>query len=193
MGSKRKDIIEATCELLEKQGYHATGLNQIVAESGAPKGSLYYYFPEGKEELTAEAIERMGRRVAERIRDRLATIDDPAAAIQSFVLDLGEHVEASGFHGGSPITIVALEAPAMSARLNAACRDAYQLWQQVFRDKLTRSGYDADEAGRLATLIVASIEGAIVLSRTSRSVEPLRHTAQEIGARLEHLAQDRAS
>ena len=47
----RDQFIETTCNLLEAQGYHATGLNQIVKESGAPKGSLYYHFPEGKEEL----------------------------------------------------------------------------------------------------------------------------------------------
>ncbi|MDQ2717139.1 MAG: TetR/AcrR family transcriptional regulator, partial [Chloroflexota bacterium] len=69
MNTTREQIIEATCDLLEAQGYHATGLNQILAESGAPKGSLYYYFPQGKEELTAAAIDRTGKLVAQRIKD----------------------------------------------------------------------------------------------------------------------------
>ena len=53
MANTREIIIETTCDLMENQGYHATGLNEIVKVSGAPKGSLYYYFPEGKESLAA--------------------------------------------------------------------------------------------------------------------------------------------
>lgn len=56
MNTTRDQIIETTCELLEAYGYHATGLNQILTKSGTPKGSLYYYFPEGKEELTSETL-----------------------------------------------------------------------------------------------------------------------------------------
>ncbi len=70
--STRDHIIDTTSQLLEQQGYFATGLNQIVQESGAPKGSLYYYFPEGKEELTAEAIERSAAKFSGIIRTELA-------------------------------------------------------------------------------------------------------------------------
>lgn len=131
----------------------------------------------------------MGRAVAERIRTRLTAIDEPSEAIQTFILDLSRHVEASGFQGGSPITIVALEAPATSERLNTACREVYQLWQQAFQEKLTRSGYAEDQAERLATLIVASIEGAIILSRSGRSVAPLEHTAEELGRHLTYVGE----
>ena len=56
MSSAREEILQATTALLEKQGSHATGLNEIIRESGAPKGSLYYYFPEGKDQLVSEAV-----------------------------------------------------------------------------------------------------------------------------------------
>jgi AcrR family transcriptional regulator len=61
MTSARDQIISKTCELFENQGYHATGINQIVKESGAPKGSIYYYFPDGKEEIALEAVIRSGQ------------------------------------------------------------------------------------------------------------------------------------
>ena len=81
MTVKRDEVIAATGRLLELQGYHATGLNQIIRESGAPKGSLYYYFPEGKGALAAEAIEQSGRDIAGNIARSLAAHDDPVAAI----------------------------------------------------------------------------------------------------------------
>lgn len=176
-------IIETTCALLETQGYHATGLNQILKESGAPKGSLYYYFPDGKEGLTAEAITRTGQIVEARIRETLAARDDPAGAVRHFLTVLADRVEASGYQGGSPITTVALETATSSERLNRVCREVYGHWQAAFEDTLRAGGVPAARAASLATVVLATIEGAIVLCRTRRTTEPLRAAAEEL-ARL---------
>lgn len=181
MSSTRDQIIEKTCELLEAQGYHATGLNQILAESGAPKGSLYYYFPSGKEELTAEAINRTGQIVAERIKHGLASIDDPVEAIQSFIRTVAHHVEASGFRSGGPLMIVAMETAISSERLNNVCREAYHLLQHAFQEKLQNGGYAEEQAARLATFIISSVEGGIILSRTNHSGDPLKTVADTLG------------
>ena len=69
MSTAREKILQTASELMEKQGYHGTGLNEIIQRSGAPKGSLYYYFPEGKEQLASETILRAGQIVSERFRD----------------------------------------------------------------------------------------------------------------------------
>jgi len=180
MGSTRDQIIETTCELLEKQGYRATGINQIIEESGAPKGSLYYYFPGGKEQFATEAINRVGQVIAKRIRTTLATFEDPGEAVAAFILKVAYHVQASNFKKGGPTTTVALEAVTTSERLNEACRATYQLWQSAFEEKLVQSGYSPARSKRLAGLIIASIEGAIVLSRTYRSVVPLEQIAAEL-------------
>src|SRR5450631_4303390 len=116
MSTMREHIIEITSILLEAQGYHATGLNQILAESGAPKGSLYYYFPQGKEELTSAAVERSGRITSERIRNVLAETEDAVEAIQSFVQAIAYHIEASNFSAGGPLAIVAMETVNSSER-----------------------------------------------------------------------------
>jgi len=180
MSSTRDQIIETTRQLLEMQGYRATGLNQIVEESGAPKGSLYYYFPGGKEEFSTEAINKVGQEVAEHIETSLAGIEDPAEAVETFVLKLAHHVKASNFCKGGPITTVALEAVTTSERLNEACRTTYELWQGAFAAKLIQSGFSEARSARLAGLIIASIEGAIVLSRTYRSIAPLERIAAEL-------------
>ena len=184
MGSTRDQIIETTCNLLESQGYHATSLNQILAESGTPKGSLYYYFPEGKEELTAEAVARSGRSVAQSIRNRLATTEDPREAIPSFVHALAQAVEDSGFSAGGPLTTVALETVNTSERLNLACREAYDGLCDAFGEKLVAGGYAPARATQIATFIISAIEGGILLSRTNHSGDALRQVAKELSAYL---------
>lgn len=190
MGSTRDSIIEATRGLLELQGYYATGLNQIIERSGAPRGSLYHYFPEGKEELAAEAIRWAGLAILDRIRQSLAEVEDPAEAVRAFVLQLALHVNASSCRGGAPITAVALETSGSSDRLNRACRDAYHSWQGAVRDKLASGGYESERASRLATHVIATIEGAVVLARTDRDVEALERVAEELAGYLRWAKSD---
>lgn len=180
MSTARDQIIETTCDLLETQGYHATGLNQIVQESGAPKGSLYYYFPEGKEELAAEAIQRGSQRIAERIRSNLAREPDPAMAVRALVEAIAQGVEASGYRSGGPLNAVAMESAATNERLNLACREAFARLQAAFAEKLRASGFSEDRASELAEFITASIEGGTLLSRTYHSGDPLRRIAVQL-------------
>jgi TetR/AcrR family transcriptional regulator, lmrAB and yxaGH operons repressor len=177
MTTTREQIIETTSDLLERQGYYATGLNQIVQESGAPKGSLYYYFPGGKEALTAEAIERSAHAFTQIIQTELAQHADPAEALYHFMLGLAARVQASSCRNGAPIATVALETAGHSERLTAACQTAYGRYQAAFADKLAAGGFTAERAAGLATLIVAAIEGGIILSRTQRSAAPLEQIA----------------
>lgn len=180
MSAAREQIVDTTCNLLEAQGYHATGLNQIVQDSGAPKGSLYYYFPDGKEELAAEAIQRSSERIAERIRINLAAEVDPATAVRAFVEAIARGVEASGFRSGGPLTTVAMESATTNTRLNQACREAYTRLQTAFAESLQAGAFPAERALALAEFIVASIEGGIILSRTYHSGGPLRRTARQL-------------
>ena len=180
MATAREQIIAVTCDLLETQGYHATGLNQIIQESGSPKGSLYYYFPDGKEGLTAEAIEQAGREVAQRIEHRLAAYPDPAQAVREFVTNIAHHVEASGFRAGGPLTTVALETATSSERLNTVCRAAYQRMIDAVRSYLLSVGIDQANAAELAQFVIASIEGGIILSRTFHTGDPLRQVAEQL-------------
>ncbi|MDX1665561.1 MAG: TetR/AcrR family transcriptional regulator [Candidatus Promineifilaceae bacterium] len=187
MSSTREQFIETTCELLETQGYHATGLNQIVAESGAPKGSLYYHFPQGKEELTAEAIARSAEITAERIRANIAGTEPAAVAIPRFVERIADNVEASGYRSGGPLMTVALETATSSERLNIASREGYTRLQAAFAEKLVDGGYDEKLARELATFVTSAIEGGIILSRTYHSGDPLRLVARQLRPFLEMM------
>lgn len=179
-------ILQTTCGLLEKQGYHGTGLTEIVRVSGAPKGSLYYYFPAGKEQIISEAILQSGVITAERIRLSLAEMANPAQALHDFILKIADHVEASNFAAGSPLTAVAMETATGSERINSACRTAYGMLTDAFRDRLLAAGMGETRAAELATFITASIEGGIILSRTAHDAAPmLRLVACQL---LNHLS-----
>ncbi|MCB8945249.1 MAG: TetR/AcrR family transcriptional regulator [Ardenticatenaceae bacterium] len=180
MSSKRDQIIETTCQLIELQGYHATGLNQILAESGAPKGSLYHYFPDGKDELVEEAVNHTSGIIAARLQAGMAAFATAQEAIPAFLRDLAHYVELSGFQTGGPITAVALEAASTNERLNAACNQAYQSWRAIIEQKLLADGCEAGRAKRLAMMVIALIEGAIILSRSDRSTAPLLAAAAEL-------------
>ncbi|HRX05189.1 MAG TPA: TetR/AcrR family transcriptional regulator [Anaerolineae bacterium] len=174
MTTTRDQIIDTTSDLMESQGYHATGLNQIVAESGAPKGSLYHYFPGGKEEMAAEAIDRTGRQLEERIRANLPPGVAPAEALRDFAHTIAFHIEASGYRAGGPLTAVAMETATNSERLNRACRDAFERVITAFAERLVTEGTPAERARGLSVFVTAAFEGGIILSRTYHSGDPLR-------------------
>lgn len=178
MTTKRDEILEKTGQLLEKQGYHATGMNEIIRVSGAPKGSVYHYFPNGKEELAAVAIERSSAVFAGNIASALAERDDPAAAVVAFIRALAGYVVASGYRQGGPLTAVAVESASTNEHLRLVCRDAYRALQQPMADKL-RPVY-GPRAERLARVIIAAIEGGIILARSEQSQQPLLDVADEI-------------
>lgn len=180
----RDQIIGKTCELLELQGYHATGLNQIIRESGSPKGSLYYYFPGGKEELAVEAVRYVGEIVLKRIHENLAQTDRAIEAIPAFIRNIAHNVEQSGYRAGGPITTIAMETAATSERLRAECARIYSEWQGAFSARLRSEGIPGGRADQIALLIIAAIEGGVILCRVRRSPEPLEQVAQEIGALL---------
>lgn len=180
MSMAREQILHTTCALLEKQGYHGTGLNEIIRESGSPKGSLYYYFPEGKEQIVSESVIQSGEETAERIRLGLSESTSAPKAVHDFVLKIADNVELSGFAAGSPLTAVAMETAAKSERINLACREAYGMLKSAFHEKLIECGFTATRADELAAFIVASIEGGIILSRTSHTADPLRLVAKQL-------------
>lgn len=181
----RDKILITTSSLLEKQGYHATGLNQIVKESATPRGSLYYYFPEGKEELAAEAIQRRMKEMADFTRRFLSKIDDPIEAVVELIMLMAKQIEQNDCCSGAPIAAVALEASGSSERIRKACEEGYRGLQDVWAAKLVMGGYPADRANELAVMINAAIEGATVLTRTMRDAQPMITAAQNMKILLE--------
>ena len=181
----REKIVASTASLFEKQGYAATGLNEIIKESGTPRGSLYYYFPGGKEELAVEAVTYRMKKVEDVWRNFLNEIEDPVDAIYELILVMAQIIENSGCDGGAPIATVALEASNSSERLRKACADGYQRPEDVLATKLVMGGFSTEQATSLAATINASIEGAMIISRARQDVTVLRGVAEHLKVLLE--------
>ena len=115
-------------------------------------------------------------------------IEDPAEAIQRFILNVAHHVELSGFRAGGPITTIALETASTSVRLREECQRIYSGWQTAFADKLVQGGMSRERAHSISILIIASIEGGVILCRTEQSRNPLEKVAEEITMLIRSVA-----
>jgi TetR/AcrR family transcriptional repressor of lmrAB and yxaGH operons len=171
----RDRLISTTGRLLRRQGYAATGLNQVMAEAEAPKGSMYFHFPGGKEELAAAAVERFADRITQRLTDGLAraSVTD---AVTSFFDAYVAHMEKTEFRDGCAVATVALDEASSHEMLAAAAKHAFTTWVDLLADAMRSEGWAPDEAHRLATLVIASIEGSIVMAKGCQSTEPFAAT-----------------
>ncbi|HEY3503400.1 MAG TPA: TetR/AcrR family transcriptional regulator [Actinocatenispora sp.] len=175
----RARVLRTAATLFQTQGYHGTGLNQVLAEAAAPKGSLYFHFPGGKEQLATEAVTQAGGELCRLIETTLADARDPADAVEKVFGALGHVLAESDYTLGCPVAAVALESADTTA-LRSACGDVYGSWIDVVATFLTRHGLAADAARSTATVTVAAIEGALLLSRTQRDLAPLHAVADHV-------------
>ena len=181
----RARLVETTARLLQVQGYHNTGLNQIVAESAAPKGSLYHYFPGGKEQLAVETLGQASDRIRDALERLLATGSAPDA-LRAYSDVACRRLQRTDFAEGCPVGNTALEASVGSSAVRDACDHAFRDWEAVIAERLARDGIEPSEAARLATFIVATFEGALLVARARRDTEPIVQAGDQLAAIVEN-------
>jgi TetR/AcrR family transcriptional repressor of lmrAB and yxaGH operons len=169
----RDKMLETTTRLLRVQGFNGTGLNQIIKESGTPKGSLYYHFPGGKEQLAAEAIQAAGQMMMDRMQQAFDTSTTPRQALEIILKVSARELEESDYQCGCPIALVALEVAGTENPVRDACQQAFVLAHELLVRNLTAAGYPQEHAANLAELMVTTYEGALLLARAQRSSKPL--------------------
>jgi TetR/AcrR family transcriptional repressor of lmrAB and yxaGH operons len=183
----RDRIVKAATVLFQNKGYHATGLNEILRKSNAPKGSLYYYFPDGKEQLALEAINQTKIFIEKTIRERLELIQDPAESIKNSIEEMADNLNAGedeklSFRSTKKVSInlIAMETATSCETLRKACDSAFNTWQNVYAQKLMDGGFERERAKNLSLVIQTMIEGAIIMSLTKKSDKPLIEIANQI-------------
>ena len=179
MASPPRDrMLQSASILFRERGVHGTSFSDVLAHSGAPRGSIYHHFPGGKAQLAEEATRYAGEFIAAGLAAALAE-KDPAAAVRGFAALWRGILEGSDFASGCPVVSATLEGDRSPAARDAAGA-AFRTWQELLAGAFEQRGVEEDRARSLATLAIAAIEGAIVLARAERSAVPLERVADEL-------------
>ena len=177
--SKAKTLT-AAAQLFRQQGYHGTALHDILAAGGSPRGSLYFHFPKGKEQIGEAALALSG----EAVRQGIARAAEASETVEIFLVRIvramAADLERSDYRDGCPIATTALETAAQSEVLGAATRGAFQKWELEIKRGLFRRGMTAGDADTAATMVLSQLEGALLLARTYRSLEPIHRAEQAV-------------
>jgi TetR/AcrR family transcriptional repressor of lmrAB and yxaGH operons len=179
----RERMVEAAARLFRRQGYAATGWRQIVAESGAPWGSQAHFFPGGKEQLATEALRAEGERIRRETEISLSAAH-PADMIVAWTRFASRELRASDWAAGCPIATATLETAHASDVLAGVCDNAFKSWIATFERALVDRGLSTGEARSLATMVVAGMEGALLMARAARKATPLTTVGRELAGSL---------
>lgn len=169
----RDSLVRTAMRLFREQGYASTGLQQILSESGAPKGSLYHYFPGGKEELGEAAVRLAATLMGEMLSDLALRHAGPAGFVKAYCQTMAKWMEESQFRSGCPIATTMLETVPHSPALTRAGEDALDAWISIIAPVFVEDGRSKSEARAQAQSLVALMEGALIVARIRRSARPI--------------------
>jgi AcrR family transcriptional regulator len=177
--NSRDRMIVSAALLLREKGLTGTSFGDVIDHSGAPRGSIYHHFPDGKAQLVEEAVQYAGRYVQESIES-----SDPIDALRAFTRAWRKTLEASDFRAGCPVVAVAVEAHNEAPELARAAADAFASWQHALQGLIEDAGLPPARARRLAATTVAAIEGSVVICRAQRDITPLDDVSAELETML---------
>jgi AcrR family transcriptional regulator len=180
----RDRILGASRELFRRQGYAATGLKAILSASGAPYGSLYHFFPGGKEELGVAALRDGGVAYRSLVETYFAPGTDVVSATRRFFEDAASVVRDHNYADACPIATVALEVANTSQPMRKAAASAFESWLEVVQTRFTEAGMASTTARAVALELFCTIEGAFLHSRTTRTTEAIEVAGHAATARV---------
>jgi AcrR family transcriptional regulator len=170
----KQRILESTAELFRRQGYSGTGMKQIAADALAPFGSVYHFFPGGKEELGAETIRTSGRLYSQLFATIALEAPDLLSAVHDFFAGAAETLHETNYADACPIATVALEVASTNEALRLATADVFTQWIDGASAYFAHAGIPRARARELALAMLSLLEGAFIFSRALRSTEPMR-------------------
>ncbi len=167
----RYRLIKSTLTMIQRYGFRGAGVSAILNDSGLPKGSLYFHFPGGKDELVAEALRLAAAEyqlLIERTFKNTKRVED---AVDQIILTLAEIISAGDFQVGCPVSAVSLDVSVDSEPLRILCADIYSEWVDQVSQYLIEAGYSNEKM--LASSFISLLEGALIVARAQRSTAPL--------------------
>jgi AcrR family transcriptional regulator len=177
-------MVASAVDLLARRGLQATSLSEVLEQSGAPRGSVYHHFPDGKDQLIASALDLAGDRAIE-LLDRKAGA--PAEEVAAWFLHIWREVLIrSNFDAGCAVLAVTVAADSPELRDHAAA--IFRTWRHRLAELLEQGGLEPGDAARFAATLVASSEGAVALSRAEQSLEAFDLVAELLLEQVRGLA-----
>lgn len=167
-------LLESATDLFSRQGFGATGIKAVLAAAEAPYGSLYHFFPGGKQELGAAALSYGGERYREVLESVYPPEADVVEATEASFRQAADLLEETDYGYACPIAAIALEVANTDELMRTAAAEAFESWLQVLEQRFTAAGMTGERARDVAVEIFCLIEGAVLLSRTTRSSVPMR-------------------
>ena len=185
----RERMIQSALVLMGEHGVEATSFSQVIERSGAPRGSIYHHFPGGKEQLIAEATRYAGDAVAKLMTEAVEQHEDPVAAVDAITGFWRTVLYDSDFAAGCPVIAATLESEHSPAAREAA-REAFERWEQLYTEMLTRAGLPEQRARSLGSIAISAVEGAVILSRAQHTNRPLERVVDELHKLFHDAIQD---
>ena len=176
----RTRLLETAADLVQDRGYHGLAVAELLTLSSAPRGSLYFHFPQGKDQLIATVTREGVEAVTDSLATTLAAEKSPGRAIRKIIETAATALEASDFRFGSPTAPLVLDGLQAGSEIATITAEAYQSWVELFETALTAAGVPARRAASLALVVEASFEGLIIISKARRDAAPLRSGAREL-------------
>lgn len=176
----RRRMVAGAADMIRRRGLNATSVRELTKHSAAPLGSTYHYFPGGKQELAAEAVRYAGALVSKILRREL--VAGPVEGLRAFLALWRQTVLGTDFHAGCPVLAVAIEEPPTGERSPAltAAAEVFAEWEGLLAASLRAHGAAEADAARLATLVVAAVEGSVAMCRAKADIAPLDDVAAQL-------------
>lgn len=168
----RQRLAAGAADLISRRGLNAASVRELAKHTAAPLGSTYHYFPGGKYDIATEAVRWADDLTVRVLTKELAS--GPEAGLRVFLSMWRKILLDSDFHAGCPVLAVSVEdLPDENSAPREAAANAFVRWTDLLASSLVSSGADPDEARRVSTLVVAAVEGTVVMCRAQRSITPL--------------------
>ncbi|WP_367325067.1 TetR/AcrR family transcriptional regulator [Streptomyces sp. HUAS ZL42] len=183
----RERMVFSAAQLIRRDGVASTGMREVAVHAEAPRGSLQHYFPGGKEQLVNEAVGWAGRYAGNRVTRFLAALDEPTPGglFAEMVRQWTDEYESDGFAGGCPVAAATVDCAQSTASTREAAAAAFANWTGPVAGALADMGVPEERTAALATLMISTLEGAILIARAERDVRALTTATRELGPLLD--------
>lgn len=170
---KKEEIIQNASTLFARKGYYGVGLKEILDSCGVPKGSFYYYFPNGKIDLLNHVLTYCYESMERKIQHNSFMHDTLLECFESMVDVLANQISENRYFESLTLSMIGIESAYLDPSINEKCKGIYILWQQLYVDQFLKFGYEKETAIVKAQSIFGVIHGALISSWIKQSNEDL--------------------